>query len=271
MNDLDTKVHLYVVAALPPDEAAEFETHLAECAGCRAEVAELREITAQLSRSVATEPPPALRGAVLAAIARIPQSPVTDHQQLTSDDGSTTNPPGRHREVAPEPTGATVVPLHRSRAGRLSALLAAAAVLAALALGGWALQARQDAERAADQATASTHRLAELLSASDVRVVSGKVATTRGTAAVVMSPSRNEAVFVSTALPELPEGKVYEAWTFDPRPVPAGIFSAGEAKTAVSLPPEAFDAKSVAVTVEPAGGSQTPTNKPIFVVRVPQS
>lgn len=180
--------------------------------------------------------------------------------------------PRRDREVTAEPTTATVVSLHRSRSGRLPALLAAAAVLAALALGGWAFQARQEAQQTAQEVTANTQRLTELLSASDVRVVSGQVTTTGGTGTVVMSPSRKRAVFVSTALPELPEGKIYEAWTTtDREPVPAAIFSAGEAKTAVSLPAAVIDAQSVGVTVEPAGGSPAPTSKPIFTVRVPRA
>ncbi len=185
---------------------------------------------------------------------------------------STASPPGRNRAVTAEPTAATVVSLHRSRSGRLPALLAAAAVLAALALGGWAFQARQEAQQTAQEVTANTQRLTELLSTSDVRVVSGRVTTSGGTGTVVMSPSRKQAVFVSTALPELPEGKTYEAWTTKGRePVPAGIFSAVEAKTAVGLPAAAIDAQSVAVTVEPAGGSPTPTSKPIFTVRVPRA
>lgn len=269
MNDLHAQVYPYVVAALPPEEAEEFEAHLEQCAACRAEVAELREVTAQLSQSVATEPPEALRRAVLAAVAGTPQRPMR-RQRPTAGSGSDETQPNQRAEPISKPSDATVVPLHRARSGRLSGLLAAAAVLAALALGGWAFQGWQDARQTAQEARANTERLTKLLTASDVSVVSGPVTTTGGTGTVVLSPSRKEAVFVSTELQELPEGKVYEAWTIDREPVPAGTFSAGEAQTMVSLPPAAVDAQSVAITVEPAGGSHSPTTDPIFAVTLQQ-
>ena len=49
----------YAVDALDPAEKAEFEAHLAACAACRVEVASLRESTALLPETCATEPPPA--------------------------------------------------------------------------------------------------------------------------------------------------------------------------------------------------------------------
>ena len=73
MNDIHSNAEAYVVGALEPTEVAEFEQHLTECADCREEVAAMREITAQLSQSVATDPPPALRASILDQIASTPQ------------------------------------------------------------------------------------------------------------------------------------------------------------------------------------------------------
>ena len=106
--------------------------------------------------------------------------------------------------------------------------------------------------------------------APDVKTVSGRIVTTGGNGTVVLSASQQQAVFVATDLPDLPAGRIYEAWTIDGTPVPAATFSAQDAKTAVTLPPAAFDASSVAITIEPAGGSEAPTTKPIFTVSVPQ-
>ncbi len=271
MNDIHASVYLYVVGALPRLEAEEFEAHLADCAACETELAELRDVTSQLSQSVATEAPPELRRAVLATIARTPQPPIVSHGS-TSEDSSELRPPAPLGTSPSGSSGSKVIPLRRSSANRLPALLAAAAVLAAVAVGGWAFQTQHDAQQsqqAAELATTKTHLIGELLSADDVAVISARLTSTGGTGAVVMSPSQQQALFVAADLPALPEGKVYEAWTIDQGLVPAATFSAAEAKTTVSLPREVFDARRVAVTVEPAGGSQTPTTDPVFIVSVP--
>jgi hypothetical protein len=270
MNDIHTQVYLYALEALPSAEAEEFEAHLADCDSCTTELTQLRQVTDKLSQVVSSEAPPALRGAVLATIAQTPQPPLTGHSS-TPDIAPTA---GRHAQPGAShgSSGAQVVPLRGSPQNRLPALLAAAAVLAALALGGWAFQANnaaEDSQEAAELAAVKTQRIGELLSADDVRVVSGRVSSTGGTGAVVMSPSRQQAMFVAADLPALPEGKVYEAWTIDERPVPAEIFTAADAKTTVPLPPDVFDARQVAVTVEPAGGSEAPTTNPVFVVTMP--
>ncbi len=63
----------YVLEALERDESAAFETHLADCADCRHEVAALQTAVAALARcGPPVEPGPAVRGHVLAALATIP-------------------------------------------------------------------------------------------------------------------------------------------------------------------------------------------------------
>lgn len=271
MNDNHTQVYLYALEALPPAETEEFEAHLAGCTSCATELRELRQVTDQLSQAVSSEAPPALRGAVLATIAQTPQPPLTGHPS-TPDIASTAGLRASSSSIDGS-AGASVVPLRRSSQNRLPALLAAAAVLAALAVGGWAFQthnAADESRQAAELAAVKTQRIGELLSADDVRVVSGRVANSGSTGAVVMSPSQQQAMFVAADLPALPEDRVYEAWTAqDQGMVPAGTFTAADAKATVPLPPDVFDARKVAVTVEPAGGSQAPTTSPVFLVSMP--
>jgi len=251
MTSLHDNAYLYVLGALSPDETADFEEHQADCPQCRAEVAEMRAMAAELSAAVAVAPPAALRSAVLSAIATTPQSPASD---ASTGRGST-----------------TVVPLRRSAGIRLSSLLAAAAVFAALALGGWAWQDRQAAHDQARQATQQVAQLTELLSATDVKTVTGRGVASGTSGTVVLSPSRHQAVLVASSLPVLPDGKVYEAWTIRADPVPAGTFTPDQAKIMVALPARALAAQSVAVTVEPVGGSAHPTTDAIFTVNIPQS
>src|SRR5436190_4704036 len=158
----------YAVGALGPDEVVEFETHLSGCAQCLAEVAGYADVTVALSESVTSEPPTALRARVLAAIADTPQAPA---DAIASA--------GRHAaSSAPTPHGAaqahgtsepTVVPLRRSRASKVTAVFAAAAVLAAVAFGGWALKSRNDALDRAQDETARATQLVEVATAPDAQ------------------------------------------------------------------------------------------------------
>lgn len=65
-----------------------------------------------------------------------------------------------------------------------------------------------------------------------------------------------------------PSGKTYQAWVIPPggKPIPAGVFAGG--RTSVDLDTKAHRGDTVAVTVEPAGGSQQPTTQPIAASKV---
>ena len=81
---------------------------------------------------------------------------------------------------------------------------------------------------------------------------------------LMIGPTRTATLHIS-GLSAAPSGKTYEAWVIPAghTPRPAGLFRGG-AGTTVHLqgvvPPKAI----VAVTVEPAGGSNQPTSKPFF-------
>jgi anti-sigma-K factor RskA len=257
-DDMHEQAHGYAVGALSADEAAAFERHLEGCAACRSEVAGLHDVTVALSDGVAVEPPPGVRTAVLAAISRAPQE---------------SGGPGPARQVqaaggrfvkAPD-----VVPIRRSRAVLASSLVAAAAVLAALAFGGIALQNHDDAQ----DASAQTALVTQLLSAKDVRTVPGESGRPGSSGTIVLSKSEGVAVLVSSGLPDTPSDKVYEAWTIDSaeNAVPAGTFTPGGSHALVRLPTASLTAKTVAVTVEPDGGSDQPTGDPVITFSIPAS
>ncbi len=71
------------------------------------------------------------------------------------------------------------------------------------------------------------------------------------------------------ALPPLPRGKVYQAWTIAKGTkalVPSIIFTPSASGTAVVALPENADTLAVvALSVEPDGGSKVPSSKPTFV------
>ncbi|MEZ5201053.1 MAG: zf-HC2 domain-containing protein [Micropruina glycogenica] len=61
----------YALDALDAAERAAFEQHLAECEACQVELIGLRETLDDLADDTAVEPPPALRDAVLGAVAAL--------------------------------------------------------------------------------------------------------------------------------------------------------------------------------------------------------
>jgi len=65
----------YALDAVSDVDRAEFERHLGECDACRQEVAELRATGARLGVAAAVDPPPSLKPAVLADVARTRQLP----------------------------------------------------------------------------------------------------------------------------------------------------------------------------------------------------
>ncbi len=68
MNDIHELVGAYCTDALDPQERADFEAHLADCADCRDEVADFREVLGDLSDAHAVRPPESLEEAVLAHV-----------------------------------------------------------------------------------------------------------------------------------------------------------------------------------------------------------
>ena len=75
----------------------------------------------------------------------------------------------------------------------------------------------------------------------------------------------DDGVLVVSDLDPAPSGKTYEAWVIDDgTPAPAGTFDGG-GTTIVKLEHPVREGSVVAVTVEPAQGSDQPTTKPFIV------
>jgi anti-sigma-K factor RskA len=222
----------YVVDALDPGERAEFERHLAACAACQAEVASLRETAALLAADVETDPPAAppaaLRDRVLAGISTV-------------------------RPLPPE-TPAPVRNLRRPR--RWPAVLAAAALVVVAGTGTvvWE-QTRSDAP--------SVSLADRVLDAADAQRF--EIALPGGArASVVRSVSEGRAVLVTHDMPPAPTGKVYEVWLQTPAGTMqrAGLMTRAGSTTVV-LDGDAATATGAGITVEPKGGSDSPTSDPI--------
>jgi anti-sigma factor RsiW len=85
------------------------------------------------------------------------------------------------------------------------------------------------------------------------------------TGTVVVGSGGSSALVVSN-LGSAPAGKTYEAWVVEGKSASAaGTFKGGQGVTVVRLTRPIPHGAVVAVTVEPAGGSQQPTSKPFIV------
>jgi Anti-sigma-K factor rskA len=237
-HELHALTGVYALDALPGAELDRFQRHLGRCHTCANEVRGFRETATGLAVAVAADPPAALKPRVLAAV------------RVT-------------RQVPPEVAGARPPGGRRAWLPRLAVGLAAAGVAAVVLLGVLlgVTQHRLDQARAQNQAVAA------VLAAPDARLTA-RGTTAGGVATVVASQSRRALIITTSGLPVLTGGKVYELWFIAPSGARrAGLLPAEkDGKTAPLLASGLVPGDSVALSVEPAGGTNQPTTKPIVVV-----
>ena len=247
----------YAVDAVDDVERARFEAHMAGCSQCRDEVASLRAAAGELASMTLASPPPSLRAAVLRDISSVRPLP----PRVTPEQAS-----------APEPTAPTAAPsapsapasleskrAERARRAPLRQWLVGVAAAAVLATGGL-VWSPWSSETSTVQLTATQ----QVLQAKDAQRFEQKVGD--ATATIVRSTSLKKAVIVTANMPDAPAGKVYELWLQQGSAmVKAGFMPAGPSNT-VLLDGDAATAAGVGITVEPAGGSDTPTLPPVALV-----
>jgi anti-sigma-K factor RskA len=167
--------------------------------------------------------------------------------------------PATH-EQAPEPAGAPVTDElgaarqrreERRRAPGLRNWLVGVAAAAVIALGGVGVGAY-----VANQ----NDPFNQVLQAQDVRQATVDVSG-GGTATVSISPSKDAVVVRMNGVPAPPAGKVYQMWLIPKdgsAPVSQGLMDA-EALSKPAVVKGIASAASLGITVEPAGGSASPT------------
>ncbi len=245
----------YAVDAVDDIERAEFERHLATCADCREEVAGFRATTVQLSTLMNATPPERLREQVLRDIAKVRPLPPAVSQEA-----------GERIEATSREHSAGQTPELPSRVSRLADarhrrnrwLVAAAAVVA---LGGGGALAVTQPWNSSSQV--QTNIAAQVQQAPDAQRYQQALAD-GSTVTVVRSKSVGRAVLVTDNLAAPPSGKTYQMWLQAPSGgfVSAGLVPPGSNETVV-LQGDAATAQGAGVSVEPSGGSQQPTTKPI--------
>ena len=260
----------YALGVLDEPERTAFEAHLATCAACAAEVRELTDVAIALALDAPQiEPPAALR-------ARVLQAATANAHAASSAPGIVSI--GAHRRPSAAPQWRKSV----------LAVLSAAAVLAALATGIYAasllrrIEALEQQLRAAADREAQSQRqvvqlrassdaagdaaaeIRRILAAGDLRRVelAGTKAAPAASGRGFWSPTQGLVVAFAN-LPPTDSGRVYQLWVIPPggAPIGAGLLNLEPEGRALALAPRGTTGRvgTVAITLEPAGGSVVPT------------
>ncbi|MEU9211548.1 anti-sigma factor [Streptomyces sp. NPDC048415] len=245
-RDLHSLAAPYALDALEPEERRRFEHHLRRCARCATEVRALTEDAVRLAWSTAAPAPAALRDRVLTAVRTTPQEPSAQRLPRAHVGGRGDRQPSRARAPRFRPL---LAPLATTTA-------AAALVVASL----FAVQANR-AQDTLDQERAQAREIAHVLAAPDARATSERDARGRGIG-VVASASERRAVVTVSGLGTPSGGRVHQLWLMGPKENPRslGLFDGDTPLVADELN---TNATSLAVTVEPHGGSAQPTTTPV--------
>ncbi len=244
-HDLHSLSGAYALDALEGGaEHDRFTRHMSRCQSCASEVRGFREVGTALAFAAATEPPPDLRDRVLAAVALTRQLPPEVKTQAR---------PRRTRAWVPW------VPW-------LSGAIATASIVVAVLFG----FAQAHTQQELNQVRAENQAISLLLAAPKARLLTHTV-TRGGVATVVLAADRHELVVITSGLPALPPGQVYQLWLIGKtKIVSAGLLpSAKSGRTAPVLASGVVKGDTLGLTVEPAPGSAQPTTKPILALPLP--
>ncbi|MGA9671559.1 MAG: anti-sigma factor [Terracidiphilus sp.] len=260
----DTDLALYAMGTLSAEEMDSARAHLDACEQCNEE---LRQNRVALAAYAQATPEAALPDEAKARfMARVATTPQTETQ---------TQP---HAEsVAPTPSpkqgfswrtifGADAKPWAGALAGAMAILLIAVAIddlRYREALHSSRILAQRSAADSVQLA-----QLMDLLTSSHVQRVTlhpTPVASPPPEGRVVYEARTGKLLLTASNLQPLPDGKTYELWILQPngkKPLPAGTFwpdSSGNAAVILAQAPVGLTVQGFGVTIEKAGGSDTPT------------
>ncbi|MBI5162055.1 MAG: anti-sigma factor [Micrococcales bacterium] len=250
----------YALSALAPAERAAFERYLETDEAARTEAVELGDTAVYLGLAVPAEQPPVeLKSRLFAMLDATPQlAPEAETEGDADVAVAPVIPLGSARSV----TSGVSAPgrIYRFSTRSVAMLAAAAAVLAAVVVGGIAIRPTV----APDE---RSQAISQLRDAPDVRTARSSV-DGGGTAEVMWSTGQRRAAITVSDLKSLSAAQVYELWFIDAagNPTRAGTFTMDGSSKTMLLSGKMTAGDSIGVTVEPKGGSDAPTTTPIVVV-----
>ena len=252
-DDLHVLSGSYVLDALSEPERDTFERHLQHCALCDAEVRGLRETAARLGLAKSLDPPPQLRPRVMAATYRT--------RQLPPLGGGRTGRERRRAEVTRLFPG-------RPRVPRLAAAVAAAALVVIAALGvTQAETGHHPGSAGPPSAGLVSAAISRVVTASDARTETMRTSV-GGTVTVVVSDGLRAAVVSAQGMRALPAADTSQRWVLGPDGARSAGLLSGTGRAGPVLAAGVVPGDRIGITVEPAGGTRSPTTAPVIAVPV---
>lgn len=241
---------IYALDAVSDDERAMIDDYVKDApegAEFFQRVREARE-TLAVSFTAQDEPPAGLFGNIMERIT----------QEATAPAAAEPAAPAAVSPTVDDLAAARAKREERQRAGGARRWIVGVAAAAVIGLGGIGVGA---------YVSAQNDPVNQVLQAQDVQKQSAPVPG-GGTATISASSAKDSFVVLMDGVAPAPEGKVYQLWTLPKdgsAPVPQGTMDA-QTLSKPAVVKGLSSASSVAITVEPAGGSQAPTSAPVLVV-----
>jgi anti-sigma-K factor RskA len=224
----------FVLGALPEEERREFEEYLTSHPERQAEVDELGAVAGMLALSPQEQqPPPELRRRIMAVVEAEAERPRSESRS------------GLARM--------------RTFLGIRTLALGAAALLV-VGLFSWNMLLQEQIQDLQSQTRGPRD---------------GRLVTLEGSGAArqarveVMILDNDRAVLMAEDMPPVPEDRTFQIWVIENDvPKPGGHFETGEEWVATIIETPLGRADSIAITVEPEGGSPQPTTDPMLTARL---
>src|SRR5829696_5954793 len=226
----------YVLGALPEEERLSFEDYLAAHPERQAEIDELGAVASLLAfYPQEQEPSPELRSRVMEVV-----------------------------EAEAEPRRVS----GRSTFGRVGDFLSirnlalGAAALLVIGLLSWNVMLQGQVEDLQAQVEEAQEQQSPTIE------LEGSWAD-QGANAQVLSINKNQAILVAKDMPSVPDDQTCEIWVIsNDVPKPSGLFQPDPNMMATPITNSITKADVIAVTVEPAGGSEQPTSDPVLLAEL---
>ena len=284
-DDIRLLIPAVAMGVADEGELERVERHVASCADCRRELDDVRAVSDQLPYAAPShEPPRSLRAKILADAAARPQVDAPADSRVgavaASEAVSTQAPPSvvpaddldrardkrrARRRFAGWPAAATGI--------AVAACIALAVVTSSLTDRIDSLEGSLERTRAqSDQRDQSGNAVDVALVSDDVVDVTHTPALRNARGYVAIDRSSNTGVLVIRDLPAPPKGRSWQAWSIDStgRKESLDILNgdAGLLLLPVRLDDRGNAVQTLAITIEPKGGSRQPTGIPVATAQL---
>jgi anti-sigma-K factor RskA len=240
----------YVLGALPEEERLSFEEYLVAHPGRQAEIDELGAVAGLLAFSPPEqEPSPELRSRVMEMVEAEAQPRRVARRSLSARIGD-------YLSV-------------RSLALGAAALLVIGLLSWNVLLQGQVEDLQGQVEDAQSQVQNLQGQVADAQAQQSQTIELEGSWAEQGATAEVTSMEGNEIVLVARNMPSVPEDRTCQIWVIKGDvPKPSGLFQPDGNGTATPITNSLKKANVIAVTVEPAGGSEQPTSDPVLLAEL---